>query len=499
MPLSDLEIYDLSKSLTSKEYAQEILTNFLPLVREAKMNDGMLTKSSNDKIAETLIPLDFRSLTPIRTTANGNCLYNSMSIALTGDESLAASLRLLTVAELFAHSEYYAQHPQFESVAQSSGYSVSTIINIFLSDQKAQDIYNGNISKLPRAIEVLAQETSKSFVFSSQFHLLALSSVIGKPIQSVYPEIPTSSRIRSALHGIFYPREVMNVVDKRKSENMVHIMWTNISKSPLHGWEPNHFVPLVNMSSKAFAKTYADAAMTPRHTPQINEYKPKRKIPEVPPFVAEANQEKQSRKHYHPFKQVHSPSSIHFSTKRFPRSSKQLRENQQSPKPYAQNSHLPKKRRYMEKLSVQSDPKPRYQRQFLQKQSVPPKSCNNAPVVEMQSRLKVSLQTCSSQKTVTKTLCEQMTSADKMFSRPKVQRKKSRSKIAKDKVNGKANMFDKTSVASKDVKKGNIQSFFVKKNSSETDEKTKETIKNKDGTNSLKHQEELLPLMGPDF
>ena len=63
--------------------------------------------------------------------------------------------------------------------------------------------------------------------------------------------------------------------------------------------------------------------------------------------------------------------------------------------------------------------------------------------------------------------------------------------MAQDKVNAKANMFDKTSVAPKDVKKGSTQSFFVKTNSSEIDEKAKETIKNKDGTNSLKNQEEL--------
>ena len=132
-----------------------------------------------------------------------------MSIALTGDESLAVILQLLTVAELLAYSEFYSQHPQLASASQASGYSMPAILTIFLSNEKAEEAYNGNINNVPRAIEVLAQETAKPFAYSRQFHILALASVIGRPIESVHPDIPTSARIKKAIHGTCYPREVL--------------------------------------------------------------------------------------------------------------------------------------------------------------------------------------------------------------------------------------------------------------------------------------------------
>ena len=107
-----------------------------------------------------------------------------MSIALTGDESLAVILWLLTVAGLLAYSKFYSQHPQLAYASQASGYSVPAILTIFLSNEKAEEAYNGNINNVPRAIKVLAQETAKPFVYSRQFHILVLSIMWKKTIHS---------------------------------------------------------------------------------------------------------------------------------------------------------------------------------------------------------------------------------------------------------------------------------------------------------------------------
>lgn len=50
-----------------------------------------------------------------KATADGNCLFNSASIFLVGDESASHVLRLLTVVELFLKPQYYANHPKFYS------------------------------------------------------------------------------------------------------------------------------------------------------------------------------------------------------------------------------------------------------------------------------------------------------------------------------------------------------------------------------------------------
>jgi hypothetical protein len=109
-------------------------------------------------------------------------------------------LHLLTVAELLAHSHFYgACHPQLVQFLQESGYSKAAIINIFLSDDMASELYSGKTNNAPRAIESLAMSTAKPYIFSSQFHILALSSVISKPIFSIYPTIPGNTAIKKAM------------------------------------------------------------------------------------------------------------------------------------------------------------------------------------------------------------------------------------------------------------------------------------------------------------
>ena len=49
------------------------------------------------------------------------------------------------------------------------------------------------------------------------------------------------------MHGVCYPRQRIVDHDSPPSQDFdpVHIMWTRATTSPLHGWTPNHFVPLI--------------------------------------------------------------------------------------------------------------------------------------------------------------------------------------------------------------------------------------------------------------
>ena len=69
-----------------------------------------------DLFATLLVLEDIPSerLTPTRVTGNGNCLFNAASINLVGNEDLSVTLRLLTAAELFIHSDFYANHPRYD-------------------------------------------------------------------------------------------------------------------------------------------------------------------------------------------------------------------------------------------------------------------------------------------------------------------------------------------------------------------------------------------------
>lgn len=267
-PISNLQIYDLSKSLTSQNAALEILANFLPVVNQVKFNENRMALRSEDRIAKPLILLELKDFAPITTTGDGNCLFNAVSI-LSGDENLAGILRLQTVAELFAHSDFYANHPHFPAASQTSGYAVSTLLSIFLSDDKAQAIFNGSKANAYLAIECLASVSAKPFIFESPYHILALASMIGKPIQSVYPNIPTSRRIRIAIQGIFFPIQIYGNDSAYDTRALIRIMWSRTASSPIFNWQPNHFVPLINKSSTTLFSppiSYADAAKSMKKT-----------------------------------------------------------------------------------------------------------------------------------------------------------------------------------------------------------------------------------------
>ena len=133
-----------------------------------------------------LLPDGFGSWIPLSSRADGNCLFHSASILLIGNKTLSGIFCLLTVSELFTHSDFYGDRTQVTQFSQASGYSHAAIFNILLSDDFALDLYSGKSDNGPHAIESLAKTSAKPYVFSSQFHIFAL----------VYPYILTFLVVR---------------------------------------------------------------------------------------------------------------------------------------------------------------------------------------------------------------------------------------------------------------------------------------------------------------
>lgn len=83
--------------------------------------------------------------------------------------------------------------------------------------------------------------------WAGMFHLMALASVLGRPIYSVYPNVP--STVRTVIHGIVQPRISDNDID----DNTIYIMWSRdggICNFPGAWYEPNHFIPLLKKNKK---------------------------------------------------------------------------------------------------------------------------------------------------------------------------------------------------------------------------------------------------------
>lgn len=106
--------------------------------------------SSIDKISMSMLPSEWQQqdLKPVKATGDGNCLFNSASIAICGSEKLASELRLRTAIELALHPEFYSSHPIISEVdlTTRSGrrkYSKDAIYDaVILSDNASRKFAN---------------------------------------------------------------------------------------------------------------------------------------------------------------------------------------------------------------------------------------------------------------------------------------------------------------------------------------------------------------------
>ena len=55
----------------------------------------------------------------VQSTGDGNCLFNSVSIGLIGDESLGTSLRLMAVLHAVQHFDHYMEAVSFACILSS--------------------------------------------------------------------------------------------------------------------------------------------------------------------------------------------------------------------------------------------------------------------------------------------------------------------------------------------------------------------------------------------
>ena len=143
-------------------------------------------------------------------------------------------------------------------------YKLQNLRVVLLSDKTALNAYR-KAETVSDAINVLARVVSRPWVYATPYHMIALSSIIGRLVYSVYPDIVACARVRSSIHRKFLPRQMLlSEDDSFHMPPPVHIMWTTVLPEDLDTWKPNHFVPLVlskeqSSGGKRIPLSYADA------------------------------------------------------------------------------------------------------------------------------------------------------------------------------------------------------------------------------------------------
>ena len=110
-----------------------------------------------------------------------------MSLYLVGDNSIMGELRLLATLELFLNSAYYGKHPcilsAFEKGKDVYYRNFKNILSILVSDNSFN---TGKIATDLIKLEAILNCKNKSW--SGFLCVLALSSVIGRNINTFYPD-----------------------------------------------------------------------------------------------------------------------------------------------------------------------------------------------------------------------------------------------------------------------------------------------------------------------
>ena len=216
LSLKRLEKSVLDGNLSEAARLEKVLLRFYPMeTSRAEFDNWGL---SRDHVALGLLGQNWKGLqgtAPIAVSGDGNCLFNSLSMAIFGNQTHATELRVRTSIELCLNQEYYKREN---------------------ADNRFDDF--------APTLEEAVSKCPKNGEWACIWDMHAASTVIGAPIISVYPVVngPTDETIR-VLNRTLNPRESKN------RQNPVTIMWSGPQHNPDRLWTANHFVPLLKWDS----------------------------------------------------------------------------------------------------------------------------------------------------------------------------------------------------------------------------------------------------------
>ena len=165
-------------------------------------------------------------------------------------------MRVRIAVELAMNDELYLDDTFLsEGTSQKETSSVSHTYAMF------SDFYTPGVQLSPGDIRSLYERETLDIIkpasYMEMWQLHALASVLGSPVQSVYPR-STESFVTRNLNRHILPRNEM------RHDQLLHIMWTSTHSkcyaSGQHGnwFQPNHFVPLLQPMSQVWKQMFFD-------------------------------------------------------------------------------------------------------------------------------------------------------------------------------------------------------------------------------------------------
>jgi hypothetical protein len=191
---------------------------------------------------------------PVMVRADGDCLPGCGSVYAFGHDKKPAEMRVRIIHELALNSEFYLdeesmkrglststcttnpdkarQRRQKSVIKAFTMYSEEYVPGTRLTKETIRNVYETEVLKL-----------SKIKSFMGIWEICALSTVLQRPVFSVYPQLGYPC-VRVDLHRLVLPRPLSSTCGPSKEPLM--IMWTsNRHDMTKSNWLPNHFVPVI--------------------------------------------------------------------------------------------------------------------------------------------------------------------------------------------------------------------------------------------------------------
>ena len=183
-------------------------------------NSGKLAPDHVSELILESLNISIEGKIPLQVSGDGNCLFNALSVCLVGTEILSSEIRVRTCLELIKNRKAYQN----------------------LSNAKELFLVSPNYEDACKAAACKGQ-------FSSAWTMVAAATVIGCPIQSVYPPrngiLDQTVRI---LNTVFSPLKSKSNAKFKSKTDPILIMWTSTAFAFTGTWVTNHFVPLISTS-----------------------------------------------------------------------------------------------------------------------------------------------------------------------------------------------------------------------------------------------------------
>lgn len=230
-----------------KEYCQVSEGEYTLNQDPSQLTIPHLDRLPLDYLSNDILPTSAKGLKALQSTADGNCLFNSVSTLLTGNESMNKELHLKTCIELALNLPYYKQHPKLCALKiptlvtrRPSYQSIEGIFDATAFQTECEEIYEKK--GFLEALKLETTGTAHDYRSCGTLQVIGLASVIGCKINTYYPD--HKHLFIDVYENSFEPRVRPDISHK------VNLMWTSTlgwtGKS--NDFRPNHFVPLFESS-----------------------------------------------------------------------------------------------------------------------------------------------------------------------------------------------------------------------------------------------------------